>query len=179
MTEASEHELPGLVRVYPSYDQAGERARMADEHDPAAIARAIVDANLYMVLGTADQDGRPWVSPVYYAPAEHREFFWVSSSDTRHSRNIEARGEVSIVIFDSSVPIYMGKGVYMSAFAQELTGGERADAIGIFSRRSQAHGGPEWTLERVQPPARLRLYGAVAVDLYVLYEDDRRVPVTV
>ena len=29
------------------------------------IARAIIDGNRYMVLGTADQSGRPWVSPVY------------------------------------------------------------------------------------------------------------------
>ena len=33
------------------------------------VARAIIDANRYMVLGTADEGGRPWVSPVYYAPS--------------------------------------------------------------------------------------------------------------
>jgi hypothetical protein len=37
---------------------------MTAERHPAAIARAIIDANLYMVLATADQAGRPWVSPV-------------------------------------------------------------------------------------------------------------------
>jgi hypothetical protein len=31
----------------------------AAEHDPVAAAWAIVDANLYMVLGTADPEGRP------------------------------------------------------------------------------------------------------------------------
>jgi dihydrofolate reductase len=117
--------------------------------------RAIIDSNLYMVLGTADQDGHPWVSPVYYAPTAYREFFWVSSPDTRHSRNIGVRRDVSIVISDSSVPIYTGKGVYMSAAAQELVGDERADASEIFSRRSLTHGGPEWTLEHVQSPAHL------------------------
>ncbi len=152
---------------------------MTEKDDPVAIARAIIDSNLYMVIGTADQDGRPWVSPVYFAPAAYREFFWVSSPDTRHSRNIETRGEVSIVIFDSSVPISTGRGVYISADARELIGDERADAIEVFSRRSLAHGGHEWTLENVQSPARVRLYRAVATDLYVLYEDDRREPVTV
>jgi predicted pyridoxine 5'-phosphate oxidase superfamily flavin-nucleotide-binding protein len=34
----------------------------APDHD--ALARAVIDANLYMVLGTADEDGRPWVTPV-------------------------------------------------------------------------------------------------------------------
>jgi nitroimidazol reductase NimA-like FMN-containing flavoprotein (pyridoxamine 5'-phosphate oxidase superfamily) len=151
---------------------------MTDELDHAATTRAIIDANLYMVLGTADVAGHPWVSPVYFAPTAYRVFFWVSSSDAKHSRNIEARGEVSIVIFDSSVPISTGRGVYMTATAQELIGDERAEGIDFFSRRSLAHGGHEWTLEDVKPPARLRLYGAAAANQYVLDEHDRRVPVT-
>ena len=152
---------------------------MTDEHDLGAIARAIIDANLYMVLGTADEAGRPWVSPVYYAPAAYREFFWVSSPDATHSRNLEARPEVSIVVFDSGVPISTGQAVYMSATAGELVGDERAEALEIYSRRTLAHGGREWTLEDVQSPARLRLYRAAAADHFVLDERDRRVPVTV
>lgn len=31
--------------------------------DLDAVAREIIDANLYMTLGTADETGRPWVSP--------------------------------------------------------------------------------------------------------------------
>jgi nitroimidazol reductase NimA-like FMN-containing flavoprotein (pyridoxamine 5'-phosphate oxidase superfamily) len=151
---------------------------MTDEPDLGAIARAIIDTNLYMVLGTADQAGRPWVSPVYFAPAAYREFFWVSSPDATHSRNLAARDSVSIVIFDSSVPISTGQGVYMSATGGELAGDERAEAIDIYSRRTLAHGGREWALEDVQSPARLRLYRATAVDHYVLDEHDRRVAVT-
>ena len=151
---------------------------MTVEDDPAATARAIVDANLYMVLGTADPSGLPWVSPVYFAPAAYREFFWVSSPDTTHSRNLETRAELSIVIFDSSVPIGTGRGVYMRATARELLGDERAEGIDVFSRRSLAHGGNAWTLEHVQAPARLRLYRAVAVNQYVLATGDRRLPVS-
>lgn len=151
----------------------------ADDRDPAAAARAIIDANLYMVLGTADHGGRPWVSPVYYAPAAYREFFWVSSPETRHSRNLGERRELGIVIFDSSVPISTGRGVYMSAVADELAGDERLQGIDVFSRRSLSHGGHEWTLSDVEPPARLRLYRATALEHYFLGGDDRRVPVTV
>jgi nitroimidazol reductase NimA-like FMN-containing flavoprotein (pyridoxamine 5'-phosphate oxidase superfamily) len=151
---------------------------MSDEHDLRAIARAILDANLYMVLGTADEAGRPWVSPVYYAVAAYREFFWVSSPEATHSRNLNARPEVSIVVFDSAVPISTGQAVYMSATARELVGEERAEAIEVYSRRTLGHGGAAWRLEDVQPPARLRLYRATAANHYVLDEDDRRVPVT-
>ena len=41
--------------------------------DLAAHARAIIDANLYLTLGTTDADGRPWTSPVYFAPAGRLE----------------------------------------------------------------------------------------------------------
>lgn len=147
-------------------------------HDPAASARAIVDANLYMVLGTADEAGSPWVSPVYYASSAYRKFFWVSRPETKHSRNLSVHGEVSIVIFDSSVPISTGRAVYMSAVGQEVPLDEGAEGIQIFSRRSLAHGGREWTLQDVRSPSHLRLYRATAVERYFLGGDDRRVPVT-
>jgi len=57
--------------------------------DLDAHARAIIDANLYVTLGTADADGIPWVSPVYFATSDYDEFYWVSAQDATHSRNIE------------------------------------------------------------------------------------------
>jgi pyridoxamine 5'-phosphate oxidase-like protein len=152
---------------------------MAQDQDPAAIARAIIDANLYMVVGTADTTGLPWVSPVYYAPAGYRELLWLSSPDARHSRNIQTRPEVGIVIFDSSVPINTGQGVYMSAAAKQLDDSDVADGIELFSQRSVRHGGPPFTASDVREPSRLRLYRATALDHYVLETGvDRRIQVT-
>jgi len=154
------------------------QVRRTDTPDPAATARAIIDANLYMTLGTADEAGQPWVSPVYYAPDGYREFLWVSSPDSRHSRNIAGRRDVSIVIFDSSAAIDTGNGVYMSAVAREAAGDERTDGIELFSRRSLSHGGRLWVLEDVHAPATLRLYRATAIQLDVLEpHTDRRIQV--
>jgi uncharacterized protein YhbP (UPF0306 family) len=150
---------------------------MSVEHDPAAIAKAIIDANLYMVLGTADEDGDPWVSPVYYARVDYREFLWVSRPETLHSLNLVARPQISIVIFDSSVPIGSGQGVYMAATAEEVTGDARIAAMDVFSGRSLGHGGREWTLDDVDPPAEFRLYRATAAAHYVLGSIDRLVAV--
>ena len=86
-----------------------------------AMARTIVDNNSYMTLSTADADGLPWASPVWYATESYRQFFWVSKPGARHSRNIVVRPEVGIVIFDSTVPISTGKAVYMAARAEEVT----------------------------------------------------------
>jgi nitroimidazol reductase NimA-like FMN-containing flavoprotein (pyridoxamine 5'-phosphate oxidase superfamily) len=91
--------------------------------------RDIIDASRYLVLATADAAGRPWSTPVYFAHIGLAEFFWVSSPDVTHSRNIAARPEVGIVVFDSQAAIGAGQGVYMSAVAELLEGGEAARGI--------------------------------------------------
>jgi hypothetical protein len=50
----------------------------------------------------------------------------------------------------------------------------------VFSRRSVAHGGREWTAEEVRPGAGLRLYRATADSHWILAKDgrpDHRIPV--
>jgi uncharacterized protein YhbP (UPF0306 family) len=137
------------------------------------IARAIIDGNRYMVLGTADQNGRPWVSPVYYAPSRYAELYWVSSPEAQHSRNLAARPELSIVVFDSQAPVAEGQGVYMSAVADELGGVEAERGIEIFSRVSVSHGAKTWTVEDVRDPAPLRLYRGRVSEHWVL-DPERR-----
>ena len=67
-----------------------------DHHpDLGDIARAVIDANLYMILGTAGEDGHPWVTPVYYSAEGYTDFYWVSSPESMHSRNIAARPQVA------------------------------------------------------------------------------------
>jgi hypothetical protein len=151
---------------------------MPEEHDPAA-AREIVDANLYMVLATADLSGQPWASPVYFAHRDFRDFFWISQPDATHSVNLRDRREVGIVIFDSTVPVNTGKGVYIGGVARELPAHETAEGVEIFSRRSVGHGGGELTVEDVSPPAHHRLYQATAQAVYVLDEHDHRVEVKI
>ena len=152
---------------------------MTDHQELGAIARSIIDSNRYMTLGTADESGLPWVSPVWYALAEYAEFFWVSSPDAKHSRNLAARPQLSVVIFDSQAAVGAGQGVYMSGNAEELTGDDLERGITIFSRRSEAHGARVWTREDVLPPARHRLYRVVVSEHFVLTDGDRRTPVSV
>jgi len=146
-------------------------------NDEAGIAREIVERSLYMVVATADPSGQPWASPVYFAHRDYREFFWVSEPDATHSVNLRDRREVGIVIFDSSVPINSGQGVYISGVAQELPAHETAEGLEAFSARSQSHGGEEWSEEDIRPPARHRLFRATAEATYVLDEHDHRVEV--
>ncbi|WP_328746900.1 pyridoxamine 5'-phosphate oxidase family protein [Streptomyces sp. NBC_00285] len=145
----------------------------------AENARGIVDASRYLVLATADEEGRPWSTPVYFAHVGCREFFWVSSPDAVHSRNIAVRPEVGIAAFDSSAEIGTGQGVYMSAVAAEIVEGAEG-ALEVFSRRSLGHGGRVWTLDDVRGDSGMRLYRAVAGTHSMLAKDgrpDHRVPV--
>jgi hypothetical protein len=150
---------------------------MASPEQLEAVARAIIDENSYMTLGTADESGVPWVSPVWYAPSGYREFFWVSSPHAQHSRNVAVRAQIAIVIFDSRAPVGSGQGVYMPAIAEELAGTELDQGIQIFSRRSVLQGQREWSRVDVQPAGRHRLYRATASEHFVLDTGDRRIPV--
>lgn len=133
------------------------------------LAKAILDANPYMTLATADENGRPWVSPVYYAADRYRELFWVSSPEAKHSKNIAVRADVSLVVFDPQVRIGTAQAVYMTAIADELTGTDLMRGIELFSRRSIEHGGRRWEAGDVLPPSSLRAYRATATEQSILH----------
>ena len=82
------------------------------------------------------------------------------------------------MIFDSTVPPGDGQAVYLSATAAELTGDDIDRGIDVFARGAVAAGLATWTRDNVVPPARHRIYRAVASEHFVLNEHDERVPVT-
>jgi nitroimidazol reductase NimA-like FMN-containing flavoprotein (pyridoxamine 5'-phosphate oxidase superfamily) len=141
---------------------------LSQDDQLAALARRVIDTNTYMALGTADDAGHPWVTPVYFATEDYRQFHWVSSPEARHSQNLAARPEVAIAIFDSSVAIGTAEAVYMSARAEELTGDELESGIELFGRVSQKDAARDWGLSDVQPPSLFRLYRATASEHFVL-----------
>lgn len=81
-----------------------------------------------MVLGTVDPSGRPRVSPVWFSLVDHVDAYWLSSPGAQHSRNIEERPEVSMVVFDSSADPYTGQAVYLEATAGRVPDDELAVA---------------------------------------------------
>jgi pyridoxine/pyridoxamine 5'-phosphate oxidase len=138
---------------------------MPDLSALAAVARSVLDRSAYMTLATADADGRPWVSPVWFACAEHRTFWWVSRPDAVHSRNIAARPDVAIVVYDTGAPVGAAQAVYARARAAQV---DDHDGLGVFSRASVAAGLAAWSIEDVTAAGGLRLYRAVATELSVL-----------
>jgi hypothetical protein len=158
-------------------------AGMTTAAERADIARTVLDTNSYLTLATADAAGVPWAAPVWFAHEGYRELFWVSAPDSRHSVNLAARPELSMVVFDSTAPPNEGQAVYLVATGAEQT--EPADidrGIATFSRLSVERGIGEWDAGRVTGDARLRLYRAVVSELYILDPDaaiDNRIAVRV
>ena len=141
-------------------------------------ARAIVDANSYMVLATADADGAPWASPVWFAHEQYETFLWMSQPGARHSRNIATRREIAIVIFDSTMSPDQRNAVYVEATAAIVSDAELADAVAVYAARSVARGLQTLTRDEVTGYAPWRLYHARASAVYVLEDEhDRRVAV--
>ena len=134
----------------------------------ADLARRVIDANRYMALGTADGAGDPWVSPVWFATEDYRNFHWVSSPEAKHSQNLAAHPAVAIAVFDSSVPVGGAQAVYMKGVARELTGAELHQGLEVLDRRSQRDIGRPFGLDDVQGSALVRLYRATVSEHWVL-----------
>jgi uncharacterized protein YhbP (UPF0306 family) len=120
----------------------------------------------YLVLGTADAEGRPWVTPVFYAADGEHRVLWVSSADSRHSRNISARPAVAITIFDSHAPVGKAEAIYLEATAEPV-GNDDVDAAveRLNARLPASHRlGPE----DIAPAGLLQVYQATITQHFVL-----------
>ena len=144
----------------------------------AAAARALIDRSRYMTIASADADGRPWISPVWFAHEDYAEFLWVSRPDARHSLNIEERPSVALVVFDSTVAPQDAQAVYIEAEVEEVDAEALDRAVGTYSRKSVGSGLRAWSVPDVSGAAPHRLYRARAVASFVLAANDRRIPVS-
>jgi len=145
-----------------------EKATVAQKYaaELAEMARDVIESNRYVVLGTAQPDGHPRVSPVYFNHHEHRALYWVSSPDSQHSHNIAADPRVNAVVFDSSVPSPQTRAVYLTGTAVEVPEGNLVEEV----PRAFAHvreGARAFTVEEVSGDGDLRLYRLDVVDAEV------------
>ncbi len=126
----------------------------------------VLTANRYLVLGTADEDGQPWVSPVFFAPLDANRLCWVSSPDSRHSRNIAHRTAVAITVFDSTVDVGKAAAAYFDAHAAPATPDE-VDAA-LDSLNSRLPRDKRLSGDDLQPRGPLVVYRADLQRSYVL-----------
>ncbi|MFD6142844.1 pyridoxamine 5'-phosphate oxidase family protein [Promicromonospora sp. NPDC060271] len=144
--------------------------------EPRYIAHSVIDDNHFMVLGTTQPDGTPRVSPVFYSHADYRDFYWISSPDAQHSRNVAAQPSVEIVVFNSQVnPGPDTAAVYIGATAVQVPDAELHTAVAAaFS--SVRQGARAFGPDELSGDAKLRLYRATAesVEIHVRGNDPER-----
>ena len=149
---------------------------MNTDNNERAAFEAIVSVSSYMTLATADATGLPWASPVWFATNDFREYFWASSPEVRHSRNLAARPELAISIFDSGQKPGTGQGVYIAAIGAPVPEPDLDHGLAIYAAQDKSL--PAWTRADVLPPAKHRLYRATATELFILDSHDERQPVS-
>jgi len=138
---------------------------MADRESPADdalrdMARQVLADVRYLVLGTTEADGRSRVSPVYVTWDGPGDFYWVSSPEATHSRNVARRLDVSGVVFDSSQPPGRTAAVYLTATAREVPADELPEQCARAFRRL-SEGARPFAPEELSGSADLRLYHGV------------------
>lgn len=148
--------------------------------DNNAHARTVLDGTCYAVLATADADGVPWATPVWFAHDGLDRLYWLSWPGSRHSQHIERRPEIALTVFDSNAAPNEGTAFYATAHARRCPGEHLDDGLRIVNRRLLAQGIDGFTRERVTGGSRLRLYVAEIAEAWVLDQDadvDQRAPV--
>jgi len=99
-----------------------------------AFVEALVKRNRYLVLSTAS-GGSPWVAPLEYMVDDDLNFYFFSTDDSRHVRDIEANGVAAVAIFDQEQPEYSTdlsaalNGVQMEARVRRVPPEDYSDAI--------------------------------------------------
>ena len=126
----------------------------------------VLEANRYLVLGTAAEDGRPWVTPLFFALLDADRVCWVSSPDSRHSRNIIHRAAVAITVFDSGVGVGRAEAAFFDADAARVTPAEtNAALLALNSRLNQDK---QLSDDDLQPRGPLLVYQATMRHRYLL-----------
>jgi nitroimidazol reductase NimA-like FMN-containing flavoprotein (pyridoxamine 5'-phosphate oxidase superfamily) len=102
----------------------------------AEQARTIIQENIYCTIATATREGKPWISPIFFAYDEAFNMYWASNKASLHSELIRQNPRIAIVIFNSQAPEGEGDGVYMEATAQELSETDEVQkGIALFNAR--------------------------------------------
>ena len=105
------------------------------------IARNVLNTNQYMTLGTVNEAGKPWVSPVVYAFDSSYNLYFVSLPSSSHTKSIKRDPALSVAIFDSHQLNGEGVGLQILGEAQVVPARDFAKAFKCCVSRKFPYGG--------------------------------------
>src|SRR3990170_2984283 len=114
-----------------------------------AEIEAFLAAHHTMSLATVDEEGAPHAANLLYVP-DGLVLYWMSDTQTRHSRHIEARPRVTATVAPDYADFRLIRGVQMFGRARRLAGDESLAA----ARRMVSRYG--FLAELANGPAALR-----------------------
>lgn len=133
----------------------------------------------YATISTVDENGHAWAAPVWYVCDEHHNYYWWSSQNAQHSKNIQLHHDVYITIFDSTATEGEGVGLYIQAFAKEVSSEKLEEVINLYNSTTTQF---KLSKKNTTGKAPTRLYEARQISIQIndgqyddgFYEDIRR-----
>lgn len=96
----------------------------------------LVNRMKYMTLSTVDQNGNPWVTPLFYVFDDQYNFYWYSRRVADHSKNISHNSAAAVSIYDQNMSEDNAGGLYLKGVASEVEESDLDRVIGIYVVRS-------------------------------------------
>lgn len=93
--------------------------------DDLEFVQALLERNRYLVLSTTDGSD-PWIAPLEYMMDDDLNFYFFSTEDARHVRDLAENEGVAVAVFDHEQPDYSAdatftlNGVQMEAVCRKV-----------------------------------------------------------
>ena len=106
---------------------------MASDNDQNFV-EALLKRNRYLVLSTTD-GADPWIAPLEYMIDDDLNFYFFSTEDSRHVRDLEKNEKVAVAVFDREQPEYSAhvsvalNGVQIEAIVHRVQAADYNEAI--------------------------------------------------
>lgn len=106
---------------------------MPAENDREFVS-ALLERNRYLVLSTTNGVD-PWIAPLEYMLDGDLNFYFFSTEDSRHVRDIEMNPSVAVAVFDGEQPAYGAdvstflNGVQLRGTVRKVMPADYSDAI--------------------------------------------------
>ncbi len=136
---------------------------MEDKKVANKAAKRIIKENIFMTLSTCSLRSKPWASTVNYVTDSNYNFYFISSKNSLHIRNILENPNVAFAIYDSRARGDDIDGVQAEARAQIVIGSGLLPAIKLISKYQGKKPG---TFREFLGLAKKRVIKVVPVNVY-------------
>lgn len=99
------------------------------QQDITVKAKKLIEEIPYITIASVTPQGEPWNSPVFAVHDEEYNFYWNSSPESQHSKNIANKADIFVSIYDTRGALDEGFGIYMQAEASIVADHELTQAI--------------------------------------------------